>query len=172
MGVRRRRGNLTETPPFDESLAAFHRFVGGEQFSTDLAWVFREDVTNCVHDYWVRVPVPEGNAALARDYFEWGRAQGRGVTLEVLCRVGGRSACFVWVPEDDEAASYAMQGPLKLKAPTHPVEASQVRSGLAWRWRCWYHRWRRCVRFADMLPLRSEARRRTCRGTAPGGRVN
>ena len=84
-----------------------------------------------------------------------------GVTLEVLCRLDGRSACFVWVPEDDEAASYAMQGPLKLKVPMHPVEASPVRSGLAWRWLRWYHRLRGCVRFAKLLPLRAEAERRT-----------
>ena len=154
---------MTETPSFDESLASFLRFAGGEGFSTDLVWVFREDVTDCVRHYWVREPVPAGNAALARDYFEYGRDQGRGVTLEVLCRLDGRSACFVWVPEDDEAASYAMQGPLKLKVPMHPVEASPVRSGLAWRWLRWYRQWRRCVRFAELLPLRAEAERRTRR---------
>jgi hypothetical protein len=149
------------TPPFDESLTSFLRFVSGEGFSTELVWVFREDVSHCIRDYWVRVPVPAANTTLARDYFEFGRGQGRGVTLEVLCRLGGRSACFVWVPEDDGAASNAMQGPLKLKVPANPVEASAVRSGLAWRWLRWYHRRRRCVRFAELLPRRAEAERRT-----------
>jgi len=151
---------MTKTPPFDESLASFLRFVGGEGFSTELVWVFREDVTNCIRDHWVRVPVPAGNASLARDYFEYGRGEGRGVTLEVLCRLGGRSACFVWVPEDEEAASYAMQGPLKLKVPMQPVEARAVRSALRWWWLRRSHQWRRCVRFAELLPLRAEAGRR------------
>lgn len=156
-------GHLIETPPFDESVTSFLRFADAQGFSTELAWVFREDITNCIHDYWVREPLPADNAALARAYFEYGRRQGRGVTLEVLCRLGGRSACFVWVPEDDEAASSAMQGPLKLKAPLDPVEATVVRSRWAWRWLCWSHRWRRCLRFAELLPLRSQAERLTGR---------
>ncbi len=152
---------MTETPPFDESLAAFLRFLGDEGFSAELVWVFREDVTNCIRDYWIRMPVPVGNAILARHYFEFGRRQGRGVTLEVLCRLAGRSACLVWVPEDDEDASYAMQEPLKLKVPMQSVEASEVHSALRWWWLRWWHQWRRCVRFSKMLPLRAEAERRT-----------
>ncbi len=131
------------------------RFAGSEGFSTELVWVFREDVTNCVRDYWVRVPVPADNEVLARDYFEYGRRQGRGVTMKVLCRLGSQSVCFVWVPENDEAASYAMQGPLKLKVPMDPVNGSAVRSVLRWQWLRWVHLRRRCERFAELLPLRA-----------------
>lgn len=139
---------------------SFRQFVGREGFSTNLVWVFSEDVTSCVRDYWVRVPVPAANEALAREYFEYGRQQGRGVTLEVLCRLGGLSACFVGVPEDDETASYAMQGPLKLKVPVSPVEASAVRWGMAWRWRRWTHRRRHCLEGVELLPSRSKVERR------------
>jgi len=149
------------TPPFDESLTAFLSALEMQGFSKDLVWVFREDITNCIHDYWIREPVPAVNAKLARDYFEYGREQGRGVTLEAVCRLGGRSACYVWVPEDDEDASYAMQRPLKLMMPAEPVEGIPVRSGLWWRWLCWLHRRRQCVRFAERLPLRAEVERRT-----------
>ena len=160
-GLLRKGEAIDRNAAIDESLSSFLQFIGGEGFSTDFVWVFREDVTNCFCDYWIRVPVPTANAELARDYFEWGREQGRSVTLEVLCRLGGKSACFVWVPEDDAAASYAMQGPLKLKVPIHPVQATAVRSSLSWRWRCWCHSRRRCIRFAEMLPLRAVAERRT-----------
>jgi hypothetical protein len=152
---------VESTPPYDDSLAAFLHALDVQGFSKDLVWVFREDITNCIHDYWIREPVPVANAQLARDYFEYGREQGRGVTLEVVCRLGGRSVCYVWVPEYDEDASYAMQRPLKIMTPVEPVEGFAVHSGLRWRWLCLDHRWRRCVRLADRLPLRAEVERRT-----------
>ncbi|HKI31032.1 MAG TPA: hypothetical protein VKA46_04145 [Gemmataceae bacterium] len=89
---------MSETPPYDDALNAFLRFVGEQGFSTELMWVFREDVTNCRRRYWVRVPVPEANTTSARQHFELGRQRGFGVTLEVLCRLEGRSACFVSWP--------------------------------------------------------------------------
>jgi hypothetical protein len=74
--------------------------------------------------------------------------------LEVLGRLQGHSACFVWWPEDAEAASYAMQRPLKLTVPTEPVDATPVRSELAWVVRCRLDQWRRCTTFAALLPSR------------------
>ncbi len=152
---------MNQTPPFDESLVAFMNALDVHGFSTDLLWVFREDVTNCMRDYWIREPVPFANSTLARDYFEYGRRQGRGVTMEVACRLAGRSVCYVWVPEDDEDASYSMQRPIKLLMPVEPVEGFLVQSGLRWWWLQWYARLRRCERFADRLPLKAEAKRRT-----------
>ena len=148
---------LNETPPFEESVAAFLGFIRSEGLSSELVWVFSEDVTNCIRDYWIREPVPARNALLARDYFEYGRRQGRGVSIEMLCRVGGRTACYVWVPEDDAAASYAMQRPLGIKMPHDPVAATSVRSKLKWQFLKSYHRWRRCRRFAELLPARETA---------------
>src|SRR5437588_5300528 len=116
--------NMIQTPSFDEALALFRNFVVEQGFSAELEWVFREDVTNCRRNYWVHVPVPKANTELTRRHFEIGQRRGLGVTLEVLCRLRGRSACFVWWPEDEEAASYAMQGPLKMKVPIEPVDAT------------------------------------------------
>ena len=156
---------MTETPPFADALPSFLRFVDEQGFSTDLLWVFREDVTNCRRDIWVRVPVPAENVELAREYYDLGRQQGLGVTLELLCRVDDQSACFVWVPKDEIDASYAMQGPLKLSVAVNPVDATPVRSRILWCWRSWLNRWRKCVTFADHLPLRDDVRRRTRRCT-------
>ena len=123
---------MSDTPPFDTALDAFLCFLVEQGFSKELVWVFREEVTNCRRRYWIRVPVPEMNAVLAQRHFERGRQRGLGVTLELFCRLEGRSACFVWWPEDEEAASYAMQGPLKLKVPTEPIDAVPVRWGWLW----------------------------------------
>jgi len=57
---------MSDTPPWDESIDAFLRFLSEQGFSRDLVWVFREDVTNCRRRYWVRVPVLASNATRAR----------------------------------------------------------------------------------------------------------
>lgn len=145
---------MSDTPPYDVALAGFLRFLAEQGFSTELEWVFREDVTNCRSRYWVRVPVPETNAALARQYYEEGRRGGLGVTLEVLCRIANRSVCFVWWPKNAQEASYAMQGPLKLKVPMEPTYAIPVRGRWLWAARCWLNRYRLCVTFAGLLPSR------------------
>ena len=157
---------MDETPPFDEALAAFMNFIRDQGFSTDLAWVFREDVTNCINENWIRAPIPPVNEEIARAYFEYGRGEGRGVTVSVWCRLGDQSACYVWVPEDDEAASYAMQTPLKLSVPSSPSIALPVVSSLRWRWLTLTNRWHRCTRFLKSLPSRDEAFRLTQRGSS------
>jgi hypothetical protein len=147
---------MSETPPFDEGLASFLALLDAEGFRTDILWAFREDVTNCRRDYWVRVPLPQENASLARRYYEFGKRKGLGVTLDVLCRLGGRPVCYVWVPGDPLAASYAMQGPLKLKVPADPIDAAPVRSRWVWAVRRRLNVWLRCVTFAEELPSRVE----------------
>jgi hypothetical protein len=139
----------------------FLRFIEEQGYSNELVWVFREDVTNCRREYWVRAPVPKINPQLVQHLYEFGRRQELGVTLEVLCRVEGRSACFVWVPKDKLDAEYAMQGPLKFKVPMNPVDASMVRSSFLWRWRCWLNKWRLCATLSELLPSREEVVRRT-----------
>ncbi len=147
-------GAMSETPPYGVALAAFLRFMEEQGFSTELVWVFREDVTNCRRRYWVRVPVPEINSVLAQLYFEQGRQNGLGVTLEVLGRLEGRSACFVYWPENEEAASYAMQGPLKLKVPAETINIIPVRWRWQWAAQCWLNRRRQCDFFSTLLPSR------------------
>ena len=139
-------------------LSQFRGFIRAQGHSTELAWAFREDVTSCRRTYWVRVPTPAGNSELARRYYEHGRRAGLGVTLAVLCRVGGRPVCYVWAPEDQQAASYAMQGPLKLQITSPPPDARPIRSGVVWLGLCLLNRWRRCVTFSAELPSREAVR--------------
>src|SRR5579862_3976793 len=93
-----------DTPAFDEAVSRFRRFIESNAGSSQLFWVFREEVTvgatTCV-----RVPVPEENCELAAEYYEFGRNQGLGVTLAAHCLVGSRSACYVWVPKDGAEAA-------------------------------------------------------------------
>lgn len=155
---------MCATPPFDDALTDYRRFLGEQGFPTDMVWVWREDVTGCRRGWWIHLPVPGDNERRARDYYDWGRRAGLGVTLEALGRADGRSACFVWCPEDEKAASSAMQRPLKLLIPVVPEDGTPVRSRLGWAARCWWNRRKGC----DLLTFVTS--RRQVAGVLDGNR--
>jgi hypothetical protein len=142
--------------PFAEAIASFRSFVSEQGFPSDLVWVFREDVLRIGRHLLVRVPVAAENAILARDYFELGRAQGRGVTLMAWCPLEGRSVCSVWVPRDDREASEALQAPtLKCSAALPSGKAWAIRSRRSWCWLTWWQG-RRDQALREYLPARSD----------------
>jgi hypothetical protein len=146
---------VSATPPFDEALAGFLALIHDQGLSTDLAWVFREEVTNCRLTYWVRDPIPAANADLARQYYDQGRQHGLGVTLEVVGQAVGRTICHVWFPEEENEASYAMQRPLKLLVANPPANMIPIRSKALWHVLRALNRWRRCVTFSAHIPTRA-----------------
>ena len=151
---------MPDMPPFDEAIAAFLRMVEEQGFSTDLLWVFREDVTNYRRNIWMRMPVPIVNADRVRRFYDQGRRDGFGVNLEVLCRLDGRSACFAWLSghERDGKPLYdPMQGSLCLKTPIDPIEARAIRARWAWTIRCTINRWHGRNSFSSFLPSRQDA---------------
>lgn len=158
--------NAFDTPPFDEAVDRLRRFIASQGGSTELLWVFREDVTTCVRSCWIRMPAAADDTALARGCYEHARERGLGVTLSVLCDVRGRSASYVWSPKDEQEAERHMQPPsLKLSMGVGldggPISGLPVRSGIAWWCRCRLNSWRRCIREVS-LPSRQECVRRAC----------
>ena len=156
-----------DTPPFDEALGRFRRFLKSEGGPTDLFWVFREDVSTWGCTDWIREPVPAENSNLAFAYYEFGRHQGLGVTLSCLCDVDGRAACFVWVPKDQSEAADRFQAPcLKLSVHRGPIgpcrNGVSVRSYVSWQYRRWRNQ--KWVGFNDDLPSRREAVQRVATG--------
>ena len=120
-------------PVFGEAVEQFGGFLASQGLSPDLLWVFREDVCWRKQRLFVKVPVSEENAGNVERLYNLGVNHGLGVRLDVLCLLGSRPCCYVWLPSDEEDASYAMLSGLKLSAPTEPVIAQAVRSGLLWR---------------------------------------
>ena len=101
------------TPPFIHALATFTLFLSKNGFSSELVWVFREDVTSCGRDYWVHLPLCAATMPCwPKQYNEQRCRHGLGVTVNALCQLPGGLACYVWFPKDEVDASYAMQGPL------------------------------------------------------------
>jgi hypothetical protein len=155
-------GATFATPAFDEAVSRLREFIKSQGGTTDLFWIFREDVIVGPNN-WIRFPVPMENAELAAGYYEFGRDQGFGVTLAAHSLVGDRFACYVWVPKDKSEAADRLQAPC-LKLSVHSGRAGPFRvahplaSRLSWRYHCWRNR--RWQELRDCLPSRLEATKR------------
>jgi len=120
-------------PVFGEAVRQFGGFLAGQGRSSDLLWVFREDVCWRNQQLLVKIPAPEENARHVESLYNLGVNRGLGVRLDVLCLLGSHPCCYVWLPSDEEDASYAMLSGLKLSVPTEPMVAQAVESALLWR---------------------------------------
>lgn len=122
-----------EMPVFGEAIQQFGSFLVSQGFSPDLLWVFREDVCWRNQRVFVKVPVPVENLEHVERVYKVGVARGLGIRLDMLCLLGSRPCCYVWLPSDEVDASYAKLSGLKLSVPTEPAVAQAVGSGLRWR---------------------------------------
>ncbi len=133
-----------DLPPFAEAVAALSSFLRREGAPDDVIWIFREGVTSHRRKYWVRLSDASEATRHAKALYDAGRRKGLGVALVALCQVGSSTACYVWVPEDEVDASYAMQTrSLRCKVPVPLVTARRVTSALQWRLLRWVNRHRR-----------------------------
>src|SRR5215216_1241281 len=86
-----------EMPAFGEAVQQFGGFLVSQGLSSDLLWVFREDVCWRKQQLFVKVPVPEGNVGDVERLYNLGVARGLGVRLDVLCLLSSRPCCYVWL---------------------------------------------------------------------------
>ena len=93
---------------FDETCSEFASFLRREGQPSELYWVCREEVTGRQRRLVVHPSPSASNRDWYRDYFDVGIRRARCLRLEALCFAAGRAYCYVWVSEDDLAASQAM----------------------------------------------------------------
>lgn len=139
---------------FDQAIENYTRILAEHDLSPTLLWVFREDVTVHKRRIYVRWPLPAQNADLAKELYERGRDQGLGLRLDVFCLVDHRPCCYVYVPEDEVDASYAMLSALNMSVPTTPIHAKKVRSPWIWKSLLWLHSKTNLTGFKEELPQR------------------
>jgi hypothetical protein len=142
-------------PVFGEAVQQFGGFLVSQGLSADVLWVFREDVCWRQQQLLVKVPVPEENIGDVGRLYNLGVNRGLGVRLEVLCLLGSRPCCYVWLPSDEEDASYALLSGLKLSVPTEPVVAHAVSGGLLWRIYKWFERSEAFTGIVEQVPRRA-----------------
>ena len=126
-------------PNFARAVEDFQKFLAEQSVSSDLVWIFREDVVWCDRHIFIKEPLPKQNFGVAQTLFDRGWKRGLGVSLDVLCLVGSRHCGFVWLPENEREAELHLLAGLKMSVPTKLSVATAVRSSLKWRWLKWRH---------------------------------
>jgi hypothetical protein len=119
---------------FAEASTQFQAFLSQESVSSDLVWIFREDVVSRQYHILVKEPLPQRNVEIAETLFHRGWERGLGVSFEVLCLLGTRHCCYVWLPNDAREAELHMLAGLKMSVLTDLPTATSVHSRLKWRW--------------------------------------
>jgi len=144
-------------PSFAEAVATFQAFLLREGAPPDVQWVSRENVTSHHRRIWVRLGKAGDAARLAEMRYEAGRQKRLGVSLRAVCSVDSSTAAYVWVPGDEQDASYAMQArSLKCQVPVPLVRATRVTSAVVWHFRRLVNSCRRSGNaFANEPPSRS-----------------
>jgi hypothetical protein len=145
-------------PDFDSAVEQFRRFLSGEKIETSVVWIFRKDAIASGRSILLRIPLPAENERLARRCYFLGQERGLGLRIELLCILDGIPCCYIWVPEDQQAAEYAMLSGLKLCIPVEPINARAVQSSLRWNLNKYFSRRSNLQWVIDQLPARADIR--------------
>lgn len=142
-------------PCFEDAAASFRQFIESQGHCPRLCWIFREDVVERRRRLFVRMPGAESEAEAKRLYDE-GVRRGLGVALEVFCFIGWRPLAYVWLPQDEEDASYRMLSGLKMSVPVGEEYRTivEVRSSLRWMLLRWLESRDGKYKRADQIPRR------------------
>ena len=116
--------SMSDIPGFEEAIGSFRNFLAEQGHSTDIFWVFREDIwkrspTSVV----VRFPSKTGNLALAKKVFEEGRKMGL-VEIHAVASVDYKVAATVWFPKfaDEEIQGWNRGMKLSIAEPLPTAE--------------------------------------------------
>lgn len=130
--------SIAETS-FEEAQAFFKDCLSSNAVSSDLLWVFREDVIFFYDRIFIRTPVPIENEGRAGVYYELGRERDFGINIHGFCLLHSRLCCYIALPEDDlESQSMLMSNEwVKYSWRTELPEAQPISNRLLWRIRKW-----------------------------------
>jgi hypothetical protein len=124
-----------EIPDFKDAAKRLKEFLASHNLSPEPLWIFREDVVWRKQRIYVTEPLPQGNEIVAESLYERGRQRNLGIRLETLCLLGSHPCCYVWLPEDQMDAEYALllMSKFIISAPNELKRAEPVRNPLTWR---------------------------------------
>jgi hypothetical protein len=101
---------METTPPYEEAVTAFKKFLEKEGWSQTIVWRRPDDVVHRVEQNMVvRRRSSEKAAEWARRYYESGYSRGLGICLSAECEIDGAVyATIFWTADDQEAESRMM----------------------------------------------------------------
>jgi hypothetical protein len=124
-----------EVPTFNNAVKRFQDYLAGQNVSPEILWVFREDVVHHKGRIFVKEPLPKKNLRVVESLYEHGRQQDSGIRLEMLCLLGSRPCCYIWLPEDPTEKDYSLllMSKFAMGVPLEPQPARSVRNPLTWQ---------------------------------------
>jgi hypothetical protein len=128
-------GKSVADTSFDEALDSFKGFLSGQGLSTDLAWVFCEDVIFQRERIIIKTPIPAENETRVRACYELGQKRDFGMNLQAFCLLESRPCCYILLPGDDLDAQYFLMSnnALKVSVWTKLREAESVSNPVKWQ---------------------------------------
>ena len=146
-----------EAPPFEEAVKESQWFIANQRLSTDLLWVFREDLSSFKRRILIKEPLPKDNREMAAALYKWGCQEKNGIRLEILCLLGAKLCCYVWVPRDmDEAERHLhLLSEFLMSIPERRLNAHGIRKPLVWGWYKWFDRKGGWNELAERVPRRN-----------------
>ncbi len=120
------RPRLCESPPYDEAVSILRNFLRQQGVSDNVHWLWREAIISrrssgsreSAHRMIFIDRHRLADAESIRKYYDMGVQLALGIALRVFCLADGVPLCYVYVPEDETAAEYAMMSGLKCSIPT------------------------------------------------------
>jgi hypothetical protein len=100
---------------FDEAESSLQRFLSDNDCPTNIQWIFSEDVISFRKDLLIRTPLHTDNRNRASLYFKYGQDRDLGISVYVLGAVGGKTYCYVVLPESELDAQHGFMGKKYLK---------------------------------------------------------
>lgn len=125
---------VSESPPFEEALSVFRRFLRRQGVSDNMRWLWRDAIISrrgpgARKSASRRIFIDRQKLAdqdSVREYYDRGVERGLGIALRVFCLAEGIPLCYIYVPEDETAAGYAMMSALKCSIPTPCPKATFI----------------------------------------------
>jgi len=113
-------------------------------YSQNVVWVTPGDVLLSDNRLvYVKPPVADGSTKLARQLFDAGITEGRGVLLAALCETSNKAFCYVWVPgSETEAEQRLMPRGVKMSVPfgNSRLRGVTVHNSVKWLYLRFKHR--------------------------------
>lgn len=120
---------------FHEAKQFFQNFLTEQSLSSDLLWVFGEDIVCLPKRFLIKVPLPAKNESFAEACFNIGVERNFGIGLTAFCLLDGTPCCYVQLPKDDLDAQYSLMGneSVKYSVRSDLIDAEAVVNPLLWQ---------------------------------------
>jgi DNA-directed RNA polymerase subunit RPC12/RpoP len=123
---------------FGTEVTRFRTFLGQNRYPENIIWLMPEDVVLSGKRFlYVRVPIRSTNETIARNIYDEGVAQGRGLLMSTICEMEISTCCYVWFPrcpEEEPEGLWPQDGSVKMsvQAETPRMVGKPVKNGMLW----------------------------------------